>query len=265
MRGYDAPMPKFAASVSWLFQQVPLIERFELAAAAGFRAVEIQAPYDEPAEAIAAELRRHDLEAVLLNVQPGLAAMPGQEAEFRTALERALSYAEITGCRQLHCVAGRPEGDPRAEGTYLANLRWAAEQAGAHGVRLLLEPLNTTDNPGYFLTGSNQARRIIDTLGSPHIAMQFDAYHLQIMEGSLTESLRTHLGVVAHIQVAGVPGRFEPDERQEINYPYFFKLVDELGYDGWVGCEYAATEGSDGLDWAAAYGLGANAVTRGER
>lgn len=250
-------MPKFAASVSWLFQDVPLIERFERAADAGFRAVEVQAPYEETAEALSAELARHNLEAVLLNVQPALAAMPDQESEFRDALERALRYAETMGCHQLHCVAGRTEGDPRAEETYLANLRWASELAGAQGVKLLLEPLNTTDNPGYFLTGSAQARRLIDAIGSEHVAMQFDFYHLQIMEGSLSAALRKHLDVIAHIQIAGVPGRREPDGRQEINYPYLFDLIDELGFDGWVGCEHAASEGTDGLGWAAPYGLGA--------
>lgn len=251
-------MPKFAASVSWLFQDVPLIQRFERAAAAGFRAVEVQAPYEESAEALAAELKRHDLQAVLLNVQPGLAAMPDREAEFRGAFERALGYAETMACRQLHCVAGRTEGDPRAEATFLSNLRWAAEQAGGQGVRLLLEPLNTTDNPGYFLTSSEQARAIIDAVASEHVAMQFDAYHLQIMEGSLTESLRKHFEVIAHIQVGGVPGRHEPDEHQEINYPYLFNLIDELGFEGWVGCEYAPSEGTDGLAWARSYGIGAN-------
>ena len=250
-------MPKFAASVSWLFQEVPLIERFEQAALAGFRAVEVQSPYEEPAEALAAEVKRHNLEVVLLNVQPALAAIPGRESEFRDALERALHYAEVTGCHQLHCVAGATE-DPRAETTFLANLRWASEQAGAQGVRLLLEPLNTTDNPGYFLTGSAQARRIIDTIDSEHVRMQWDAYHLQVMEGSLTESLRKHLDVIAHIQIGGAPGRHEPDHRQEINFPYLLDLIDELGYEGWVGCEYGPTGGTlEGLAWAERYGLGA--------
>ena len=254
-------MPKFAVSLSWFFQDVPLLKRFERAAAAGFRAVEVQAPYEEPAEALALELKRHDLEAVLINVAPGLAAVPGREADFREALERALSYADAMRCRQLHCVAGRTEGDPRAEETFLSNLRWASERAAAQGVRLMLEPLNTTDNPGYFLTGTAQARRIIETVGSEHVAMQFDAYHIQIMEGSLTESLRKHLGVIGHIQVGGVPGRHEPDERQEINYPYLFDLIDELGFEGWIGCEYAPSEGSDGLGWAGRYGIGTAAST----
>ena len=252
-------MPNFAASVSWLFQDVPLIQRFERAAAVGFRAVEVQSPYEESAADLAAELTRHGLQAVLINVQPALAALPGRETEFRHALERALDYAEAMDCPQIHCVAGRTDGDPRAEPTFLANLRWAAAQAAAHGVRLLLEPLNTIDNPGYFLTGSDQARRLIDELDSPHVRMQFDCYHLQIMEGSLTESLRRHLEVIAHIQIGGVPGRHEPDERQEINYPYLFNLFDAVRFDGWVGCEYAPSEGSDGLVWAAPYGLGATA------
>jgi len=251
-------MPKFAASVSWLFQEVPLLERFERVAAAGFRAVEVQHPYEEPAESIAIELNRHNLEAVLINVSPGLAAVPGSEVEFRRALERALGYAETLRCGQLHCVAGRTE-DPRAEATFLSNLRWASEQAAAQDVRLLLEPLNTIDNPGYFLTGSAQARRIIDTVGSDHVAMQFDAYHMQIMEGSLTESLREHRDIISHIQIGGVPGRHEPDQRQEINYPYLFDLIDELGFDGWVGCEYAPRAGTlEGLAWAGRYGIGAS-------
>lgn len=253
-------MPKFAASVSWLFQDVPLLERFERAAAAGFRAVEVQAPYDETAEALAAELTRHDLEAVLINVSPGLAALPGREGDFRDALERGLAYAEAMRCRRLHCVAGATD-DPRAEATFLANLRWASEQAAVHDAWLMLEPLNTTDNPGYFLTGSDQARRIIDAVGSEQVAMQFDAYHIQIMEGSLTASLRKHLDVIGHIQVGGVPGRREPDERQEINYPYLFDLIDGLGYDGWVGCEYAPTEGTDGLAWARKYGIGGSGAS----
>jgi len=251
-------MPKFAASVSWLFQEAPLIERFGLAAAAGFRAVEVQAPYEEPVGALAAELVRHDLEAVLINVQPALAALPGREADFRTALERALRYAEAMRCSQLHCVAGASD-DPRAEATFIANLRWASRVAESAGVRLLLEPLNTTDNPGYVLTGSAQARRIIEAVGSDHVRMQFDFYHLQIMEGSLTESLRKQLDIVAHVQAGGVPGRHEPDERQEINYPYLFALLDELGYTGWVGCEYGPTNGTlEGLRWAHRYGLGLN-------
>lgn len=249
-------MPKLAASVSWLFQEVPLLERLALAARAGFRAVEIQSPYTESAEALAEALKRHALEAVLINVQPGLAAVPDREGEFREALARAFLYAEATGCRQLHCLAGVTD-DPRAEATFVANLSRAAEEAGARGVRLVIEPLNTTDNPGYFLTGTEQARRVIDAVGSPHVAMQFDAYHVQIMEGSLTESLRRHRDVIAHIQVGGVPGRHEPDERQEINYPYLFDVIDELGFDGWVGCEYAPRAGTvEGLAWARRFGIG---------
>jgi hydroxypyruvate isomerase len=259
-----ATMPKFAASVSWLFQDVPLLERFERAAAAGFRAVEVQAPYGESAESLAEQLQRHNLEAVLINIAPGVAAIPGRKPEFRKALDRALAYADTMGCQQLHCLSGATD-DPRAEETLISNLHWAAGQASQHCVRLLLEPLNTTDNPGYFLTGSEQARRIIDAVGGEHVAMQFDAYHLQIMEGSLTGSLRKQLDVIAHIQVGGVPGRHEPDGLQEINYPYLFDLIDELGFEGWVGCEYAPRAGTlEGLEWVRRYGIGASSEgTRG--
>ena len=253
-------MPKFAASLSWLFQEVPLLERFERAAASGFRAVEIQNPYGESPQALAAQLARNDLEAVLLNVAPGVAAVPGREAEFREALRHALHYAEAMGCRQLHCPAGAT-ADPGAKATMVSNLRWAAAAARAQSVRLLIEPLNSSDNPGYFLTGSDQARRIIDAVGSAELGMQWDAYHIQIMEGSLTRSLRAQLEVIGHIQIGGVPGRGEPDDRQEINYPYLLALIDELGFEGWVGCEFAPAPGSDGLGWAAGYGLGSR---RGE-
>jgi hydroxypyruvate isomerase len=255
-------MPKFAASLSWLFQEVPLLQRFQSAADAGFQAVEVQAPYEVSAKALAEQLERHNLTAVLINMQPGLAAIPGSQSEFRKSLDRALAYADTMHCQQLHCLSGITD-NPRAEETLVSNLRWASEQASQHGVRLLLEPLNTTDNPGYFLTGTNQARRIIEAVDSPYVAMQFDAYHLQIMEGSLTESLRKHFDIIAHIQIGGVPGRHEPDHRQEINYPYLFDLIDELGFEGWVGCEYAPIPGTNGLDWAQPYGIG-TANTRGE-
>ena len=251
-------MPKFAASLSWLFQDVPLLERFERAAAAGFQAVEIQNPYDESAESIASELKRHKLKAVLINTSDGLAAVPECDSQFRETLERALSYANVLECDKIHCVAGRTDGDPRAEETYLTNLKWASQQAAAHRVQLMLEPLNDTDNPGYFLTGSEQARRLIDALGSEHVAMQFDAYHIQIMEGSLTQSVRRHLDVITHIQVGGVPGRHEPDLHQEINYPYLFELIDELEFEGWIGCEYAPTDNTDSFTWANRYGIGLN-------
>jgi hydroxypyruvate isomerase len=248
-------MPKLAASVSWLYQEVDLLDRFELAARAGFRAVEIQQPYSEPASAIARELARHDLSAELLNLPAALAAIPGRESEFREALTRALEYADATGCPRLHCLAGRSD-DPAAEATFIANLNRAATHVDRLGVRLMLEPLNTRDNPGYFLTGSAQARRIIDQVDGDHVALQFDFYHIQIMEGSLAETMRAQAEVIDHFQISGVPGRNEPDAQQEINYPYLLDLIDESPYEGWVGCEYRPRAGTvEGLGWARPYGI----------
>jgi hydroxypyruvate isomerase len=249
-------VPRLAASVELMFREAPLLERFERAAAAGFRGVEIQSPYGESKEDIAERLRRHGLTAVLMNVLPGVAAIPGQEAEFRGALARALAYAQAAGCRQLHCLAGRTD-DAKAEATFVANLKWASEAARPAGVRLLIEPLNTRDNPGYFLTGTAQARRILDQVGSDNVLLQYDCYHMQIMQGDHAETVKANIDVIGHFQIAGVPGRHEPDGAQEVNYPYLFALIDSLGYAGWVGCEYHPRAGTvEGLSWARPYGIG---------
>jgi hydroxypyruvate isomerase len=248
-------MPRLAASVELMFREAPLLERFERAAAAGFRGVEIQAPYGEAAEDIAERVRRHDLTAVLMNVLPGVAAIPGQEVEFRSALARALAYAQAAGCRQLHCLAGRTD-DARAEATFVENLKWASEAARPAGVRLLIEPLNTQDNPGYFLTSTAQARRILDQVRRENVLLQYDCYHMQIMEGELAETVTANIDSIGHFQIGGVPGRHEPDDTQEIDYPAVLALIDDLGYQGWVGCEYhprAATV--EGLSWARPYGI----------
>ena len=248
-------MPALAASVSWMFQEAALLDRFALAAAAGFRAVEIQAPYSEPATLLADRIREADLQAVLINTPVALAAVPGEERAFRAGMEQAIEYATVLGCEQIHCLAGRSD-DPAAESTFVRNVRWAADRAAEHGIRILLEPLNTVDNPGYFLTGSKQARRIIDQVGRDNVRLQCDFYHLQIMEGRLTETLSAQFDVIGHIQISGVPGRHEPDERQEINYPYLLSLIDDLGFDGWVGCEYRPRGDTlAGLKWALPYGV----------
>ena len=249
-------MPRLAASVEMMFREVPLLDRFERAAAAGFRGVEIQSPYAETKEDIADRVRRHGLAAVLMNVLPGLAAVPGREADFRAALARALAYAEAAFCRQLHCLAGRTD-DASAEATFVANLRWAAEEARPAGVRLLIEPLNTRDNPGYFLTSTAQARRILDQVGSDNVLLQYDCYHMQVMEGDVAGGLEANLDVIGHVQIAGVPGRHEPDQAQEVDYTSLFALIDSLGYEGWVGCEYHPRRGTvEGLSWARPYGIG---------
>ena len=248
-------MPRLAASLERMFREVPLLDRFERAAAAGFRGVEIQSPYGETAEHIAERLRRHGLEAVLMNVLPGVAAIPGREGEFRDALTRALAYATAADCRQLHCLAGRTD-DPQAEATFVANLEWASAEARPSGVRLLIEPLNTRDNPGYFLTGTAQARRILDRVASDNVLLQYDCYHMQIMEGDLARTIAANLGVIGHVQIAGVPGRHEPDGSQEVNYTDLLDRLDRLGYAGWIGCEYDPRAGTvEGLGWARLYGI----------
>ncbi|MES2127948.1 MAG: 2-oxo-tetronate isomerase [Pseudomonadota bacterium] len=232
-------MPRFAANVSLLFPEAPLLGRFALARRAGFAAVELQFPYAHPAAQLAEHL--DGLPLVLHNLPPGdwaagergLAALPGREGEFQDSVGCALDYAQQLGVRQLHCMAGVGG----AHATFVANLRFAATQLKARGMRLLIEPLNRFDVPGYFLSGSAQALAIIDEVGADNLLLQYDVYHMQRMEGELAATLRANLARIGHIQVADNPGRHEPGTG-EINYPYLFGLLDALGYAGWVGCEY---------------------------
>ena len=248
-------MPKFAASVAMLFSEWDLLDRFSQAAAVGFEAVEIQTPYSESSEDIAEKVREHNLAATLINVPVAAGAIPGREDEYRAGLRRAFEYADAAGCKQIHCLAGATD-DARAETTFVSNLKWASERARPLGIRLLLEPLNTQDNPGYFLTGSAQARRIIDLVGEDNVFLQYDFYHMQIMEGYLAETVKANIEIISHFQIGGVPGRHEPNDSQEINYAYLFDLIDALNFEGWVGCEYRP--GGDtlaGLAWAERYGI----------
>ncbi len=265
-------MPKFAANLSLMYPEIDFLDRFAAAAADGFKAVEYLFPYAHPADELARRLRQHGLQQVLFNLPPGnweagergFAALPGREAEFAAALAKALDYAKALGCPRLHCMAGIvPPGADRAacEATYLANLRQAAPAAAAAGVTLLLEPLNQRDFPGYFLNRNGQARAIIEAVAHPALKLQFDVYHTQMSEGFLAETLRENFALVGHIQIAGVPGRNEPDAGQEINYPYLFQRIDELGYAGWIGCEYRPRAGTRaGLGWAAPFGIRASAA-----
>ena len=256
-------MPKLAASTLFMFREADLLDRFALAASAGFQAVEIQVPYRETPEAIAQRLRDADVQAVLINTPVALAAVPGQESAFRDGMATALQYASALGCEQVLCLAGKTDA-PTAESTFVANLRWAADAAASQGVRILLEPLNTVDNPGYFLTGAAQAHRIIDQVARDNVRLQYDIYHMQIMEGRLAETIRAHLGLIGHIQIAGLPGRQEPDAQQEINYPCLLSLIDDLAFDGWLGCEYRPRAGTlAGLGWARPYGITPRGVARG--
>ncbi|MGE0257509.1 MAG: 2-oxo-tetronate isomerase [Alphaproteobacteria bacterium] len=260
-------MPKFAANLSMMFQEIGFLDRFDAAARAGFTGVEFLFPYDHPPEAIAGRLQRNRLSLALFNTVPGdwnggergLAALPGREAEFRDGVDKAIVYASATGCPLLHAMAGLwPEGRDRAEGEriYIENLRWAADRAAAAGLVCVIEPINTRDIPGYFLNYTGQAMRVIEAVGRPNLRLQLDLYHVQIMEGDLATRTRALAGHYPHVQIAGNPGRHEPDVG-EINYPYLFDLLDELGYAEWIGCEYRPQGDTvAGLGWARKYGIG---------
>jgi hydroxypyruvate isomerase len=260
-------VPKFAANLSFIFQEVEFLDRFAAAARCGFKAVEYLSPYDHPPEVIAEQLNRHGLEQALFNMPPGdwaagergIGALPGREREFRDGVETALVYAKATRCRILHAMAGvLPAGLDRAEAerVYLANLRLAADRLAAEGVTLVVEPINTRDIPGYFLNTTTQAMSVIERVGHPNLKLQLDLYHVQIMEGDLAQRVRVLAGHYPHVQIAGNPGRHEPDIG-EINYSFLFDLLDEIGYSGWIGCEYRPKgETTAGLGWAKRYGIG---------
>jgi hydroxypyruvate isomerase len=244
-------MPKLAANLSFLFQDLDFLDRFDAASRAGFEAVEYLFPYEFPAPVIAERLARNGLTQALFNLPPGdwqagdrgLAGLPGREAEFREAVGLAAEYAGALGCGQVHAMAGL----------------FAAATFAEQNVRLLIEPLNAFDMPGYLISGSAETRAIIEAVGSDNLFLQYDVYHMQIMEGNLAETMAQHRDLIRHVQIAGVPGRREPDVG-EINYPFVLSRLDALGYDGWVGCEYRPAGGTlEGLGWAAPYGITAGA------
>ena len=260
-------MPRFAANLSLLYSEFDFLDRFEAAAKDGFKAVEFLFPYAFDVREIAARLKANDLQQVLFNAPPGdwdagergLACLPAREAEFQSGLGRALDYAAALNCPRIHVMAGLlPAGSTATDlqTTYTERLRWAAKQAAGCGVEILIEPINTRNMPGYFLNRQDQAHAVLLEVGAPNLKVQMDLYHCQIVEGDVATKLRQYLptGSVGHIQIAGVPERHEPD-LGEINYPYLFTLIDELGYSGWIGCEYHPARGaqpggtSAGLSW----------------
>jgi hydroxypyruvate isomerase len=259
-------MPRFSANLSFLFNEVPFLDRFAEAARAGFTAVEFGFGYDHSARELTARLAASGLKQVLINAPPGdlaagdrgLAAIPGREHEFAASIVTALRYAEALSCPRIHVLAG-VVGDPVAEAhearhgrhrsTFVRNLRFAAREAEAQGVTLTIEPINPRDIPGYFLTTQADAHSIREEVGAPNLKVQMDFYHAQIVEGDLSTKLRRWLEHIGHVQIAGVPGRNEPD-RGEVNYYDIFALLDELGYEGWIGCEYRPQNGTvAGLGW----------------
>lgn len=244
-----------------LFTEVPFPQRFEAAAKAGFEACEFRFPFDYPAEEVAGWMQRARLTNVIFNMpagdwaagERGIAAIPGREAEFRAGVQRSVHYARVIGTKMLHAMAGRiaPGADPAPHrAAFVANLRYAAREAAKIGVTVTIEPINPNDVSNYFLTTQEHAHAIREEVREPNLAVQLDLYHAQIVEGDLATKIRKYLPHVAHVQVAGVPGRHEPDDCGEINFPYLFALLDELGYTGWVGCEYAPRgRTEEGLGW----------------
>ena len=256
-------MPKFAANLSMLYADVPFLDRFALAHEAGFEAVEFLFPYAFETQQIAERLRRYQLKLVLFNLPAGdwnagdrgMACDPRRVEEFRDGVATALEYATELGVTQLHCMAGKlPPGltPELAHATYVENLRYAAVQLAPAGIHLLIEPINHFDMPGYFLSRSRQALDIIAEANCPNLFLQYDIYHMQRMEGELSNTIQANLPLIKHMQIADTPGRHEPGTG-EINYRHLFAFIDQIGYDGWLGCEYLPSGDTNaGLGWRAA-------------
>mgnify|MGYP001562039321 CR=1 FL=1 len=255
-------MPKFAANLTMMFNEVAFLERFAAAKAAGFAAVEYLFPYEFPQERLAEELKKHKLTQALHNLpagdwakgERGIACLPGREGEFREGISKAIGYAKALGCTQLNCLAGlTPAGVDagRVRATLVENLRFAARELGENDIRLLVEPINTYDIPGFNISRTAQALALFDEVAEKNLWLQYDIYHMQRMEGELAGTIARHLPRIAHMQLADNPGRNEPGTG-EINYDYLFRRIDELGYSGWIGCEYKPKGKTvDGLGWLA--------------
>jgi 2-dehydrotetronate isomerase len=252
-------MPRFNANLSWLFQEKPFPDRFAAAANAGFTGIEILFPYDQPASEIRSALQANGQELVLMNAPPGnfgagergLAALPGREKDFRQTFGEALDYAATLDCRRIHVMSGIPGGAALAlvHRTFLTNLEYALGKVENSDFSILIEPINTRDIPGYYLSTVEQADDILQELSHPALKIQFDWYHAQIMGGDLARRTERYFAKIGHFQLAGVPDRAEPD-RGEVNYPYLFHLVDSFHYDGWIGCEYRPSgRTEEGLGW----------------
>jgi hydroxypyruvate isomerase len=253
-------MPKFAANLTMLFNEAPFLDRFERAARAGFKGVEFLFPYAFPTAEIKARLEAHGLTLVLHNLpagdwdagERGIACHPDRVDEFRAGVARAIEVGTALGVGQLNCLAGKVPagvGDLTLRTTFVANLRHAAAELKRAGLKLLVEPINTFDIPGFYLNRTAQALSILDEVGSDNVYLQYDAYHMQRMEGELAATIEKHLPRIAHIQIADNPGRHEPGTG-EIDHAFLFRHLDRIGYTGWVGCEYKpATTTEAGLGW----------------
>ncbi len=257
-------MPRFAANLTMLFNEIDFLDRFEAAARVGFKGVEYLFPYTYNKDELVERLRAHDLVQVLHNLPPGnwqagergISCHPDRVSEFQEEVGKAIEYATALGCEQLNCLAGiAPPGVPRDKlrETFVSNLRFAAAELKRAGIRLLIEPINTRDIPGFYLNFSRQALDIIKDVGSDNLFLQYDIYHAQVMEGDLARTIESHVGAIRHMQLADNPGRHEPGTG-EINYPFLFSLIDRVGYAGWIGCEYKPrTKTEEGLAWIRPY------------
>ena len=243
-------MTKLAANLKFLFKEFDFLERFRAAAQAGFQGVEYQSPYEYDKQVFKQKLTENGLSLMLINLPAGnragdrgIACHAGRTADFEEGVDRALDYATALGCKRVNCIAGmRPvELDPiEARETFIRNLQLAALRLKAAGIKLLIEPVNTRDRPGFFLNNSAQALDIIRAVGSDNLFLQCDIYHMQIMEGDLAPTIEKHLKYIAHMQIADTPGRHEPGTG-EINFNFLLPYIDQIGFQGWMGCEYVPT------------------------
>ncbi len=259
-------MPKLAANLSMMFNELPFLDRFAAASKAGFKAVEFLFPYEYPAPEIARRLADNGLTQALFNMPPGdwaggergLASLPGRVHEFRDGVAKALDYANALNCKLVHMMAGiPPQGTApvTAAALYASNLAWAAEHASAASVRLAIEPINHRDMPGFHLNTMQQAADVIAAIGAARVGLQFDVYHCQVTEGDVTKRMERFMPIIAHMQIADVPARNEPGTG-ELGWAHIFRRMDELGYQGWVGCEYRpAGETVAGLAWRKTFGV----------
>ncbi|HYA90533.1 MAG TPA: 2-oxo-tetronate isomerase [Thermodesulfobacteriota bacterium] len=264
-------MPNFSANLTMLFTEVDFLDRFERAARAGFTAVEFMSPYVYEAGELAAKLERHGLTQVLFNLpvgrwdagERGIAVLPDRVGEFQEGVGHAIEYAKVLKCSRVNCLVGLTPNLPekRIRKTLVSNLRFASKMLARENIRLLVESINTRDIPGFYLSSTGQALSLIKEVDHPNLFYQYDAYHMQIMEGNLTETIRNNLDKIAHIQIADNPGRHEPGTG-EINYPNLFRFIEEAGYNGFIGCEYRPLKTTEeGLEWMRPY-LG-NPVRKG--
>ena len=257
-------MPKFSANLTMMFIDTDFINRFERAAKAGFTSVEFMFPYDYEKSLIVEKLNRFGLEIVLHNFPAGnwaagdrgLACLPDRIGEFQSNVGKAIDYAKALKSPRLNCMAGITPGDFAPEiirRTFVDNIRFAAAATQKEGIHLMIEPINTTDMPGIYLNNTCQALDLIKEIDHPNVWLQYDIYHMQIMEGNLTRTIRDNIAKIGHMQLADNPGRHEPGTG-EINYNNLFHFIDEAGYNGWIGCEYKpAGKTEDGLDWVKPY------------